>query len=108
MNVFGTCIINEIIYDMTNKMTCALSEDLYQPDQSSLGALWVAKDPMLLHSDNEDSDQTGWNVISLVLSCCGSYQLYKTKTYILISVGFNVKPESILFLLAMLIIPLTF
>ena len=29
-------------------------------DQSSLGALWVAKDPNFLHVDSEDSDQTGW------------------------------------------------
>ena len=28
-------------------------------DQSSLCAQWVAKDPMFLHADSEDSDQTG-------------------------------------------------
>ena len=27
--------------------------------ESSLGNLWVAKTPMLLHADSEDSDQTG-------------------------------------------------
>ena len=27
--------------------------------ESSLSALWVAKDPMILHADSEDSDQTG-------------------------------------------------
>ena len=30
-----------------------------QTDQSSPCALWVAKDPMLLHVDSEESDQTG-------------------------------------------------
>ena len=28
--------------------------------ESSLCAEWVAKDPMLLHANSEDSDQTGW------------------------------------------------
>ena len=27
--------------------------------QISLGAQWVAEDPMFLHADSEDSDQTG-------------------------------------------------
>ena len=31
-----------------------------QSDQSSLCTQWVAKDPKLLHTDSEDSDQTGW------------------------------------------------
>ena len=35
------------------------NEALTQSDQSSLGAQWVAKDPMVLHADSEDSDQTG-------------------------------------------------
>ena len=46
--------------------------------ESSLCALRAAKDPVLLHADNEDSDQTG-QVSSLdayvnlfVLSCAGS------------------------------------
>ena len=30
-----------------------------QTDQSLLCAQWVAKDPMFLHADSEDSDQTG-------------------------------------------------
>ena len=30
-----------------------------QSDQFSLCAQWVAKDPMFLHADSEDSDQTG-------------------------------------------------
>ena len=57
-------------------------------EQSSLCALWVAKDPIFLHTDSKDSDQTGrmprliWGgsesslgaqVILLVLSCCGSF-----------------------------------
>ena len=52
--------------------------------ESSLCALWVAKDPRFLHADSEDSDQTGrmfrliWvfarrRLILLVLSCRGSY-----------------------------------
>ena len=46
-------------------MTCAPSEDTDQADhppksdQSSQCAQWVAKDPMYLHVDSEDSDQTG-------------------------------------------------
>ena len=50
--------------------------------ESSPGAQWVAKDPMFLHTDSEDSDQTGrmprliWvfagrTLILLVLSCRG-------------------------------------
>ena len=57
-----------------------------QSDQSSLCAQWVAKDPMFLHADSEDSDQTGrmprqiWvfagrTLILLVLSCRGSFHL---------------------------------
>ena len=55
----------EAPHDKTNKMTCAPSEDSDQPvasaqsDQSSLCAQWVAEDPMFLHVDSEDSDQTG-------------------------------------------------
>ena len=30
-----------------------------QSDQSSLCAQWIAKVPMLLHADSEDSDQAG-------------------------------------------------
>ena len=33
-----------------------------QSDQSSLCAQWAAKDPVLLHADSEDSDQTWANV----------------------------------------------
>ena len=51
--------------------------------ESSLCAQWVAKDPIFLHADSEDSDQTGWmprliwvfawhTVILLVLSWGGS------------------------------------
>ena len=48
---------------MTNKMTCASSEDSDQPGHPSLinplCAQWVAKDPRFLHADSKDSDQTG-------------------------------------------------
>ena len=82
----------EPVHDKTNKIACAPNEDSDQPgastqsDQSSLCALWVAKDPMLLHADIEDSDQTGrmprliWvfaghTVILLVLLCAGSIMM---------------------------------
>ena len=56
-----------------------------QSDQSSLCAQWVAQDPVFLHANSEDSDQTGlmprliWvfpgrTVILLILSWGGSYQ----------------------------------
>ena len=41
----------------TNKMTCAPSEDSDQPGHPP--SQWVAEDPMFLHVDSEDSDQTG-------------------------------------------------
>ena len=41
----------------TNKMTCASSEDSDQPGHPP--PQWVAEDPMFLHADSEDSDQTG-------------------------------------------------
>ena len=51
-----------------------------QSDQSSLCALWVAWDPMLLHADSEDSDWSesllGAQVILLVLSCSGSFHVF--------------------------------
>ena len=51
-------------HDKTNKWLCAqqrqISLDIH-PDwsESSLCALWVAKDPSFLHADSEDTDQTG-------------------------------------------------
>ena len=56
--------------------------------ESSLCAQWVAKDPSFLHADSEDSDQTwriprliwvfaGRTVTLLVLSCRGSYTLWR-------------------------------
>ena len=58
--------------------------------ESSLFIQWVAKDPSFLHTDSEDSDQTGqiprliWvfagcTLNLLVLSCRGSYLLLKAK-----------------------------
>ena len=41
----------------TNKMTCAPSEDSDQPGHPP--SQWVAEDPLFLHADSEDSDQTG-------------------------------------------------
>ena len=69
----------------------APSEDSDQPghppslSESSLCAQCIAKDPIFLHADSEDSDQTGWMsrlirvfagrwLILMVLSCRGSYR----------------------------------
>ena len=41
----------------TNKMTCAPSEDSDQPGHPP--SQWVAEDPIFLHADCENSDQTG-------------------------------------------------
>ena len=45
-------------HDKTNKVVFAPSEDSDQPGHPHCPQ-WVAEDPMFLHSDNEDSDQTG-------------------------------------------------
>ena len=58
-------ITNEPAHDKINKMACAPSEDTYQPGHPpslirlSNCAQWVAKDPSFLHTDSENSDQTG-------------------------------------------------
>ena len=41
----------------TNKMTRVPSEDSDQPGHPP--SQWVAEDPIFLHADSEDSDQTG-------------------------------------------------
>ena len=53
-------------HDKTNKMICAPSKDRLISlgirqvwSESSLCTQWVAKDPVLLQADREDSDQTG-------------------------------------------------
>ena len=62
---WGIKEIIEMVRAKTNKMTCAPSKDSDQPGQppvwwkSSLCILWVAKDPVLVYGDSEDSDQTG-------------------------------------------------
>ena len=74
-------VSSHLSHDMTKptKWLCA-SED----SESSLCAQWVAEDPMFLHADSEDSDQTGrmprliWvfaglTATFLVLSCRGSF-----------------------------------
>ena len=45
----------ELPHDKTNKMACASA----QSDRSSQCAQWITEDPMFLHADSEDSDQTG-------------------------------------------------
>ena len=72
-----------------------------QSDQSSLCALWVAKDPRVLHADSEDSDPTGrmprliwvfaWRrLILLVLSCRGLYRKSEKQKF----GQFEIVPES--------------
>ena len=52
-------------HDKTNKIAFEPNEDSDQPghppslSESSQCAQWVAEDPMFLHADSEDSDQTG-------------------------------------------------
>ena len=43
-------------HDMKKKNNNKMS---VRPAKTSLCAQWVAKNPMLLHADSEDSDQTG-------------------------------------------------
>ena len=57
--------INEPWHDKTNKMSMRPAKTQIslgiRPvwSESSLCAQWVAKNPMFLHADSEDSDQTG-------------------------------------------------
>ena len=51
--------------------------------ESLLCAQWVAKDPMFLHTDSDDSEQIGLSslgahVILLVLPYCGSIMIFET------------------------------
>ena len=71
---------------LSEKTDCLWTESRQNIDQSPCCAQCVAKDPMLLHADSEDFDQTGRiprlirvfagrTAILLVLSCRGSYTL---------------------------------
>ena len=73
-------------HDKTNKMSVRPAKTQISLSirpvwsESSLCAQWVAKQPMFLQADSEDSDQTGliWvfagrTLTSLVLSCRSSY-----------------------------------
>ena len=57
----GSTLVASPTYDpqtyKTNKMTCAPSENSDQPGHPP--SQWVAEDPIFLHADSEDSDQTG-------------------------------------------------
>ena len=57
----GSTLVTSPTYEpqnyKTNKMTCSPSEDSDQPGHPP--SQWVAEDPMFLHADSEDSDQTG-------------------------------------------------
>ena len=48
---------NEPQHYKTNKMTCAPIEDSDQPGHPP--SQWVAENPMFLHADSKDIDQTG-------------------------------------------------
>ena len=47
------------IYDLCTQHRLRSAWASAQSDQSLLCAQWVAEDPMFLHADSEDSDQTG-------------------------------------------------
>ena len=83
-------------HDKTNKMSVRPAKTQIslgiRPvwSESSLCTQWEAKDPVFLHADWEDSDQTGWmprliwvfagrTLTLLVLSCRGSYSLFKCR-----------------------------
>ena len=96
VNVSVTCTLfeywieeNEQRHDKTNKVTVRPAKTrislCIRPvwSESSMCAQWVAKGPLFLHADSEDSDQIGrmpkliWvfagrTLILLVLSCRGS------------------------------------
>ena len=61
----GFTVVNELPRDKTNKVTVHPAKTQIslgiRPvwSESSLCAQWVAKDPMFLHADSEDSDLTG-------------------------------------------------
>ena len=57
-------LIKELPSDKTNLMTCAPREDR-SASESSQCAHWVGEDPMFLHADSKDSDQTGRMLIFL-------------------------------------------
>ena len=80
----------ELQHDKTNRVSMCpaktqISLGIRQVwSESSLGTQWVAKDPSFLHTDSEDSDQTGpmsrliWvfagrTLTLLVLSCRSSF-----------------------------------
>ena len=82
-------IWNEPRHDKTNKMSVRPAKTGIRPvySESSLYAVWVAKDTRFLHADSEDSDQTGrmpkliWvfagrTVTVLILTCRGSNSLF--------------------------------
>ena len=79
-------VLCEPQHDKSNKMTCAPSEDSDQPghpptvwSESSLCIFWVAKDPMILLADSEDSS-LGAQLILLVLPCSGSIIIFILKS----------------------------
>ena len=80
----------ELPHDKTNKMTVRPTKTQISLgicpvwSESSICAHWVAEDPVFLHADNEDSDQTGcmprlnWVFAGRTSFCCffswgGSY-----------------------------------
>ena len=90
-------MLNEPPHDKTNKMTVRPAKTDQPGHPPSLirvfvCAQWVSKDPSFLHTDSEDSDQTGriprlvWvfagrTVILFVLSWGGSNLVLQTQTF---------------------------
>ena len=68
-------IWNEPHRDKSNKMACAPSEDSDQPEHPpSLWALWLAKDPVLLHADSKD--WSDWAHAQADLSLCWAHKSF--------------------------------
>ena len=95
-DLYGNHLPNERPHNKTSKMTCPAMTQIslgIRPvwSESSLCAQWVAEDPVFLHVDSQDSDQTGWMpkliwvfgrciVILLVLSCHEVAQMFSIIT----------------------------
>ena len=75
----GSECIFEPPHDKTNKMACMPCKDSVRSvwSESSLCTQWVARDPMFLHADSEDSAQTGrmprliWGFAGRTCHCVG-------------------------------------
>ena len=83
--------INEPWHDKTNKMNVRPGKTQISQginlvwSESSLCAQWVAKDPIFLHADSKDSDQTGqslrWAHMPLCWFCHEVAQMLVSKDF---------------------------